>query len=178
MSVPTLDSSARVWWHENILLSCGLFPCQHPRALIYCPCYRLPPDKLVIWALTSHEMLWLYQLPLSMDAFLADLHPDSPLPYEGLAPLGLFTSVLHQLWGVVRGGSTLEEDREVEVDEERSVEEDEVEVEEEERSVDEVELGAKMARLDPGRPFPIGSLDLLAKPWCPASTTATEVTPV
>ena len=143
-----------------------------------------PPDKLVIRALTSHEMLRLYQLPLSMDAFLADLPPDSPLPYEDSAPPGLFTSVLRQLWGVVRGGSTLEEgsaleeDREVEVDEERSVEEDEVEVEEEERSVDEVELGAKMAWLDPGRPFPIGSLDLLAKPWCPASTTATEVTPV
>ena len=103
-----------------------------------------------------------------MDAFLADLHPDLLLPYEDLAPPGLFTSVLHQLWGVVRGGSALEEGRsvvsaleEVEVDEERSVEEEEVEVEEE-RSVEEV---------------PIGSLDPSAKPWCPASTTALDVTP-
>jgi len=38
-SVPTLNSSTQVRWHENILLFCGLFPCQHPRALVYCPCY-------------------------------------------------------------------------------------------------------------------------------------------
>jgi hypothetical protein len=154
-SVPTLDSSAQVRWHDNILLSGGLFPCQHPRALVYCPCYRLPPDKLVIRALTSHEMLWLDQLPLLMDALVAVLHPDSPLPYEDSAPPGLFTSVLRQLWGVVRGGSALEEDRSVEkmeVDEEK---EEEV-VEEEERRV---------------------SLDPSAKPWCPASTTAMDVTP-
>jgi hypothetical protein len=112
--VPTLDSSAQVRWRENIILSCGLFPCQRPRALVYCPCYRLPTDKLVVWALTLHEMLRLYQLPLSMDALLADLHPTSPLPYETLAPPGLFTSVLRQLWGVVRGGSALEEERRVE----------------------------------------------------------------
>ncbi len=98
-SVPTLDSIAQVRWHDNILLSGGLFPCQHPRALVYCLCYRLPPEKLVIRALTSHEMLRLYQLPLSMDALLAVLHPGSPLPYEDLAPPGLFTSVLRQLWG-------------------------------------------------------------------------------
>jgi len=110
-----------------------------------------------------------------MDALLADLHPDSPLPYEDSAPPGLFTSVLRQLWGVVRGGSALEEDRSVGV-EGRSVEEEEVEVEQE-RSVDKVELEATMVRVDPGRPFPIGSLDPSVKPWCPASTTATDVTP-
>jgi hypothetical protein len=100
-------------------------------------------------------MLRLYQLPLLMDALVAVLHPDSPLPYEDSAPPGLFTSVLRQLWGVVRGGSALEEDRSVEkmeVDEEK---EEEV-VEEEERRV---------------------SLDPSAKPWCPASTTAMDVTP-
>ena len=101
-SVPTLDSVARVRWHDNILLSGGLFPCQYPRALVYCPCYR-SPAKLVVRALTSLEMLRLYQLPLSMDASLAGLDPELPLPYEDLAPPGLFTSVLRQLWGVIGG---------------------------------------------------------------------------
>jgi hypothetical protein len=91
-SVPTLDSVARVRWHGNILLSGGLFPCQYPWALVYCPCYR-SPAKLVVRALTSLEMLRLYQLPLSMDASLAGLDPELPLPYEDLAPPGLFTSV-------------------------------------------------------------------------------------
>jgi hypothetical protein len=150
MPVPTLNSFTQVQWHDNILLSGGLFPCQHPRALVYCPCYRLPPEKLVIRALPSHEMLRLYQLPRSMDALLAVLHPNSPLPYEDLAPPGLFTSVLRQLWGVVRGGSALEGDRRVDKEKEEEV------VEEEERRV---------------------SLDPSAKPWCPVSTTATNVTP-
>ncbi len=103
--VPIMDLSAQVRWHENILLSCGLFPRQRPRALVYCSCYRLPPDKLVVRPLTSHEMLQLYHLPLSMDALLAELDLDLPLPYEDLAPSGFFTSVLRQLWGVVGGGS-------------------------------------------------------------------------
>ena len=44
-----------------------------------------------------------------MDALLADLDPESPLPYEDSAPPGLFTSVLCQLWGCgvrLGGGST------------------------------------------------------------------------
>ena len=64
-----------------------------------------------------------------MDALLAVLHPDSPLPYEKSAPPGLFTSVLRQLRGVVRGGSALEEDRRVNEEKEEEV------VEEEERRV-------------------------------------------
>jgi hypothetical protein len=150
-SVPTLDSLAQVRWHDNILLPGGLFPCQHPRALIYCAGYRLHHTKLVIRALTSHEMLRLYQLPLSMDSSLACLHPDSPLPYEDSAPPGLFTSVLRQLWGAVGGGFALEKDRRV--DDER--EEEVVEAEEEIR-----------VRLDPS-----------AKSWCPVPDTATNFTP-
>ncbi len=152
-------------WQENILLSCGLFPHQRPWALVYCPCYRLPTDKFDIRALTSHEMLRLYQLLLSMDALLADLHLASPLSYEDSAPPGLFTSVLCQLWGCgvrLGGGSTSA----LEALEERMVgsiigeEEDEME--------------AMMVRLDPGKPFPIGRLDPSAKPWFLASTMATD----
>ena len=45
-----------------------------------------------------------------MDASLAGLDPELPLPYEDSAPPGLFTSVLRQLWGVLGGGCALEED--------------------------------------------------------------------
>ena len=121
--VPTLESSARVRWHENILLSCGLFPRQHPWLLVYCPWYRLPHHKLVIRALTLHKMLRLYQLPLLMDALLVGLDPELPLPYEDSAPPGLFTSVLHQLWGVVGGGSAIVEEGSL-TGEEEVVEED------------------------------------------------------
>jgi hypothetical protein len=191
-SVPVMYLSAQVRWHENILLSCGLVPHQRPRALVYCPCYRLPPGKLVVWPLTVHEMLRLYQLLLSMDALLAELDPDLPLPYEDSAPLGLFTSVLRQLWGVVGGGSAsvLAEGSSASVLAEGSSEgerspagEDDVVVgsiegEEEDETVDQSqhEMEVTVAWLDPGQSVPIARLDPSAKPWCPTPTTATHVT--
>ena len=107
-----------------------------------------------------------------MDALLAVLHPNSPLPYEDSAPPGLFTSVLHQLWGVVRGGSALQEDRRVEgnMDENGDL------------------YGHMNSNVDMNSYEENGgeggggeerrvSLDPSAKPWCPVSTTATDVTP-
>ncbi len=176
---PIMDLSTQVRWHENILLSCGLFPRQRPWALVYCPCYRLPPGKLVVRPLTLHKMLRLYQLPLSMDALLAELDPDLPLPYEDLAPLGLFTSILRQLWGVVGGGSTSVLAEGSSEGERSPTGEDDVVVgsiggEKEDETIDQSqhEMEVTVARLDPGQSVPIARLDPSAKPWCPTPTTA------
>ena len=173
--VPIMDLSAQVRRHENILLSCGLFPCQRTWALVYCPCYRLPPDKLAVRPLTFQEMLQLYQLPLSMDALLAELDLNLPLPYEDLAPSGLFTSVLRRLWGVVGGGSaSILAEGSSEGERSLTEEEDDVVVgsiggEEEDETIDrsQHEMEVTGARLDPGRPVPIARLDPTSKPWRP-----------
>ena len=133
-----------------------------------------------------------------MDASLADLDLKSPLPYEDLAPPSIFTSVLRQLWGVVRGGSasvlaegssasalaegSLEEERSTTGEEDNVVvgsttgeEEDEMEATVA-QGQGQYEMEATVARLDPGQPVPIGRLEPSAKSWCPTPTMATDVT--
>ena len=118
-----------------------------------------------------------------MDALLAELDPDLPLPYEDSAPPGLFTSVLRQLWGVVGGGSDsvfAEGSSEGELS--LAGEDDgvvgSIGGEEEDETVDQSqhEMEVTVARLDPGQSVPIARLDPSAKPWCPTPTTATHVT--
>jgi hypothetical protein len=74
-AIPALDNLARaVLWYDGILRPEGLFPCCSPNAKVYCPLYKLK-GRWLVWSLTIHEKLWLFQMPLSMDLALAGLNP-------------------------------------------------------------------------------------------------------
>ncbi len=98
-----LDPPCKVLWHDDVVLAAGLFPCLMPGARVYCPSHFFP-TKWIARPLSTIELLRLYQLPFSLDAWLGGLEPAKGLPFEDSPTPDLFTSIFRQLWGVIRGG--------------------------------------------------------------------------
>ena len=94
----------RVLWHNDVVMSAGLFPCLSPGSRVYCPLHFFP-TSWIARPLSTIELLRLYQLPLSFDGFLGGLDPAGGLPFEDSPAPDLFTSIFCQLWGVIGGDS-------------------------------------------------------------------------
>ena len=126
-----LDPPCKVLWHDDVVLAAGLFPCLMPGARVYCPLHFFP-TKWIERPLSTIKLLRLYQLPLSLDAWLGGLEPAKGLPFEDLPAPDLFTSIFHQLWGVIGGGLGGEGEEEKVSDPNKSEKGEDVEEEEEE----------------------------------------------
>ncbi len=83
---------------------------------VYCP-LQFFPTKWIARPLSTVELLRLYQLSLSLDAWLGSLEPAKGLPFEDSPAPDLFTSIFRQLWGVIEGGLGLKEGEEEEGEE-------------------------------------------------------------
>jgi hypothetical protein len=93
----------KVLWHLDAVLGEGLFPCSRPQSVVSCPSHFFP-WHWIRRPLSLPELLWLYQLPLSMDSLLRALSPHQGLPFEDSPHPDLFVSIFQQLWGVNGGG--------------------------------------------------------------------------
>ena len=100
----SLSPPRRVLWHDDVVMSVGLFPYLSPGSRVYCPSHFFP-TSWIAHPLSTIELLRLYQLPLSFDGFLGGLDPAEGLPFEDAPAPDLFTSIFRQLWGVIGGGS-------------------------------------------------------------------------
>jgi len=92
-----------VLWHEDMVMSAGLFSSLLPGSRDYCPSH-FPPKSWIARLLLTIKLLRLYQLPLSFDGVLGGLDPAKGLSFEDLPAPDLFTSIFCQLWGVIGGG--------------------------------------------------------------------------
>jgi len=70
----SLSPPRQVLWHDDVVMSAGLFPCLSPGARVYCPSHFFP-TSWIARPLSTIKLLRLYQLPLSFDGFLGGLDP-------------------------------------------------------------------------------------------------------
>ena len=98
----------RPMWHDNTLLPQGLFACQYPQAKVYCKSVY-HPGSFAKRALTTEELLRLYQLPLEMDKPILEMAVrwTGGVPFEHTPPPEMYASMFRQLWSSeMRGGSS------------------------------------------------------------------------
>jgi hypothetical protein len=156
-TIPELINPPRnVLWHEDVVLAAGLFPCLLPGARVYCPLYFFP-TKWIARPLSTIKLLRLYQLPLSLDPFLSGLEPAKGLLFEDSPAPDLFTSIFHQLWGVIGGGLGLDLKLEEANEPNKLGEGEEVEGE---------EVVENSKNLQPAPQFSVNPADKLACPPC------------
>ena len=92
-----------VLWHQDVVMSTGLFPSLLPGSRVYCPSHFFP-KSWIAHPLSTIQLLRLYQLPLSFDGVLGGLDMAKGLPFEDSPAPDLFTSIFRQQWGVIGGG--------------------------------------------------------------------------
>ena len=96
-SVSVVDDPPRsVLWHLDTVRGEGLFPCTRPRSLVYCPSHFFP-GQWIRHLLTLPELLWLYQLLLTLDPLLRKLNPERGLPFEDAPAPDVFVLIFRQL---------------------------------------------------------------------------------